>query len=138
MNEPKHAGENATTTHGAAPQAEIGISRETQTMWIVGAILAVGVALFIVMQVGRLADEDRARAEHIAELEREADEAIAEVGNVDFAASPPPRANFGPAAERNMRQMTEIMELSCKQSGYNCAEAKLMRRQYNERNGILP
>lgn len=37
--------------------------------------------------------------------------------------------------DQGLRHSIEINEMLCKQTGQNCAEAKLFRRQYNESHG---
>ncbi|MHA4837199.1 hypothetical protein [Sphingopyxis sp. MSC1_008] len=104
-------------THNAEP-----ISRRTLTLGIVGVIAVIGASLFSGMQ-------DRTPAA----LQREYDDAIAEVENFDFSAAPPPAARMDPELEMGSRQAVELNEMICKQTGQNCELAEMARKQHMER-----
>ena len=44
-------------------------------------------------------------------------------------------ASFESEMQMNERHIAEMLELSCQQTGVNCAQAKLVRRQYEESYG---
>jgi hypothetical protein len=85
-------------------------------------------------QESTVSDIESATANALAAA-NEAAAAVEDGGNVTHSVKSYRFPIDDPEIERERRNIVELMETSCRQSGYNCEYARVMRRQHDERYG---